>query len=414
MDLLIRNAKLRGAAGPRDVGIENGRISTVEEHWKGRADSELDARGGLLVPGFVNIHCHLDKCLTNSWAAIWEETSSGSLQAIPSATKVKEGFTEVDIVERASRALTSSVIAGTTAVRAFADVDTVGGLLAVRSLLRVKEKFEGALDVQVVAFPQEGLIRDEGAEELLEKSMELGADVVGAMPWYERNGEDAREHTDMVFRIARKYGKDIHALVDDNTDPSSKNLEYLLGKSIKESYQGRVAASHCRGALDSPDEAYAKKVVAMAKTVGLTVVENPHISLFMYGRTDGHPVRRGVTRVKEFLEAGVNVAVAQDDIDDPYYPFGRGDMLELAFVMCHAAHLGSPQELESAFDMVTYNPAKGMGLSHYGLRKGDFADIVLLGATGVHDALRLQPDRIAVLKRGKVVAETEARRSTHF
>jgi cytosine deaminase len=414
MDFLIRNARLRRKAGLWDVGIENGRISSVEGHSRRRASSELDARGGLLSPGFVNIHCHLDKCLTNSWAGIWESTRTGSPQAIPSATKVKERFTEDDIVERASRALTSSVIGGTTAVRAFADVDMVGGLLAVRSLLRVKEKFRGVLDLQVVAFPQEGLVRDRGAEELLEKSMELGADVVGGMPWYEKNGGDSARHTDTVFRIAKKYGRDVHTLIDDNTDPSSKNLEYLLRKSVKEGFQGRVAASHCRGALDSPDDVYAKGIVEMARTVGLTVVENSHISLFMYGRTDGHPVRRGVTRVKEFLEAGVNVAVAQDDIDDPYYPFGRGDMLELAFVMCHAAHLGSPGEMESAFDMITYNPARGMGLTHYGIRKGDYADLVLLDAGGVHDALRLQPDRIAVFKRGKVVAETNARRVAHF
>jgi len=414
VDLLIRNAKVRGTDAPRDVGIENGMISSVEEHSKGGAASELDAQGRLLIPGFVDIHCHLDKCLTNSWAKVWQESSIGAPQAIPSATKVKESFTEADIVDRASRAVASSVLAGTTAVRAFADVDTVGGLLAVKSLLRVKEKFRGAVDVQVVAFPQEGLIRDKGAEELLEKSMELGADVVGGMPWYEKNGEDAVRHTDTVFRIAKKYGKDVHALIDDNTDASSKNLEYLLKKSVKEGYTGRVAASHCRGALDSSDDAYARKIVDLARMAGLTVVENSHISLFMYGRTGGHPVRRGVTRVREFLEAGVNVAVAQDDIDDPYYPFGRGDMLELAFVMCHAAHLGSPAELESALDMVTYNPAKGMGLNHYGLRRGDYADLVLLDARDAHDALRLQPDRIVVLKRGKVVAETSSRRITRF
>jgi len=414
LDLIIRSASLRGVKGTRDVGVGRGRIEAIEEHLKEMGGEEIEAGGRLLSPGFVNIHCHLDKCLTSSWADVWEATKTGSPEAIPSATRLKERFTEDDIVNRASRALTSSVIAGTTAVRAFADVDTVGGLLAVKSLLRVKEKFRDVLDVQVVAFPQEGLLRDEGAEELLEKSMELGADVVGGMPWYERDGDAATRHTDIIFNIAKKYDKDIHTLIDDNTNPSSRNVEYLLQSSIREGYRGRVAASHCRGALDSPDDAYAKKIVGLAKEAGLTVVENSHISLFMYGRTDGHPVRRGVTRVKEFLEAGVNVAVAQDDIDDPYYPFGRGDMLELAFVMCHAAHLGSPPELESAFDMVTHNAARGMGLEHYGARVGDYADLVLLDAGGVRDALRLQPDRLAVVKRGMVVAETRAERVTRF
>ena len=414
MDLVVRGATLRGKKSRFDVGVQQGRIAVIEEHLKEKAEKEVEAGGRLLTPGFVNIHCHLDKCLTGSWADVWKATKIGSPQAIPSATRVKEQFTESDIVDRASRALTSSVIEGTTAVRAFADVDTTGGLLAVKSMLRVREKFKDALDVQVVAFPQEGLLRDEGAEELLEKSMELGADVVGGIPWYEKDGDAAAKHTDIVFDIAKKYDKDIHTLIDDNTDPSSRNLEYLLRKSVREGYGGRVAASHCRGALDSPDDTYAKRIVRMSKEAGLTVVENSHISLFMYGRTDGHPVRRGVTRVREFLEAGVNVAVAQDDIDDPYYPFGRGDMLELAFVMCHAAHLGAPRELESAFDMITYNAAKGMRMKRYGVTVGDYADLVLLDAGGVRDALRLQPDRLSVIKRGKVVAETRAERVTYF
>jgi len=414
LDLVVRGATLRGKKSRFDVGVQQGRIAVIEEHLKEKAEKEVEAGGRLLTPGFVNIHCHLDKCLTGSWADVWKATKIGSPQAIPSATRVKEQFTESDIVDRASRALTSSVIEGTTAVRAFADVDTTGGLLAVKSMLRVREKFKDALDVQVVAFPQEGLLRDEGAEELLEKSMELGADVVGGIAWYEKDGDAAAKHTDIVFDIAKKYDKDIHTLIDDNTDPSSRNLEYLLRKSIREGYGGRVAASHCRGALDSPDDTYAKRIVRMSKEAGLTVVENSHISLFMYGRTDGHPVRRGVTRVREFLEAGVNVAVAQDDIDDPYYPFGRGDMLELAFVMCHAAHLGAPRELESAFDMITYNAAKGMRMKRYGVTVGDYADLVLLDAGGVRDALRLQPDRLSVIKRGKVVAETRAERVTYF
>jgi len=414
LDLVVRGASLRGVKGLRDVGVERGRITAIEERLKEKAEEEVDAGGRFLTPGFVNIHCHLDKCLTSSWADVWERTRIGSPQAIPSATRVKEQFTESDIVDRATRALTPSVIAGTTAVRAFADVDTTGGLLAVKSLLRVKERFRDVLDMQVVAFPQEGLLRDVGAEELLERSMELGADVVGGIPWYEKDSDAAARHTDIIFNIAKKHDKDIHTLIDDNTDPSSKNLEYFLQKTIREGYRGRVAASHCRGALDSPDDAYARGIVGLAKEADLTVVENSHISLFMYGRTDGHPVRRGVTRVREFLEAGVNVAVAQDDIDDPYYPFGRGDMLELAFVMCHAAHLGSPRELESAFDMVTYSAAKGMRMEHYGVRVGDCADLVLLDAGSVRDALRLQPDRLAVIKRGRIVAETRAERITHF
>ncbi len=414
MDLLIRNSRLRGRDRPLDVGVEDGRIVAVGEKVTGGAQRELDAAGRLLTPGFVNIHLHLDKCLTGAWARVWQGAGAGSPSAIPAATKVKENFTEADIIDRATRALTSSVIAGTTAVRAFADVDTVGGLLSVKSLLKLREKFRDVLDLQIVAFPQEGILRDRGTEELLEKSMELGADVVGGIPWYENGPQSAARHTDKVFEIARKHGKAVHALIDDNSDPNSRNIEYFLQKAIGEGFRGRVAASHCRGGLDSPDEPYARRVVGLAREAGLTVVENSHVSLLMYGRADGHPVRRGVTRVREFMAGGVNVAVGQDDIDDPYYPFGRGDMLELAFMMCHAAHLGAPGELESSFDMVTYNPAKGMGLSGYGLDVGDRADLVLLDAADVHEALRLQPDRVAVVKGGRVVAETKSERQLHL
>ena len=407
---MIKQARLRGIEALCDVGIQDGDISAVGDHIGGGATEEIDAGGRLLTPGFVNIHCHLDKCLTGAWAEVWTSSINGSPQAIPAATKVKERFTEADIVERASRALKSSVLAGTTAIRAFADVDTVGGLLSVRGLLKVKEDFRDALDLQVVAFPQEGIIRDEGTKELLEKSVELGADVVGAIPWYERSTEAASKHTDFAFEIAKKYGRDIHALIDDNSDPNSKNVEYLLAKTIKEGFQGRVSASHCRGALDSPDEGYARRIVSMAREARATVVENSHVSLFMYGRTDGHPVRRGVTRVKEFLEGGVNVAIGQDDIDDPYYPFGRGDMVELAFVMCHAAHLGTPSEMEAAIDMISYNPAKGMRLQGYGMKIGDKADLVLLDSKSIHETLRLQPERLAVIKRGRMVAESKVSR----
>ena len=395
---------------PLDVGIEGGRIEEVAPAIRAHASREIEAKGRLLTPGFANIHCHLDKCLTGAWAKVWEASRAGSPQAIPSATATKKTFTTADIVERATRALDGSLVAGTTAVRAFADVDTTGGLMAVKSLLKVKEKYGGIIDVQVVAFPQEGIIRDEGTEELLEKSVELGADVVGGIPWYERDADSAKKHTDIVFDLARKYGKDIHALIDDNSDPTSRHIEYLLTKAVKEGFRGRVAASHCRGGLDSDDEAYARRIYALAKEAGATIVENSHVSLFMYGRSDPHPVRRGVTRVREFMRAGVNVAIGQDDIDDPYYPFGRGDMVELAFVMCHAAHLGTEDEIESSFDMITYNPARGMRLQGYGVKEGDRADLVLLDAKDVREALRLQPDKVAVIKGGRVVAETTAER----
>ena len=404
MDLVVRNASLRGLNGTHDISINGGNISQISKRAKGEFDQEIDAAGGLVTPGFVNIHCHLDKCLSHAWMKTERGKNAGSPDVIPSATEVKKKFTREDVIRRASAALDSSILSGTTAIRAFADVDTTGGLLAVRSLMEVKKRYAGAIDIEVVAFPQEGIIRDPGSEELLHKSMELGADVVGGMPWYESRPDESKKHTDIVFRIAKQYGKSIHMLVDDNTDPSSRNILYLLEKTIREGHQGRVAASHCRGALDSPDDAYARKIVRLAKRAGLTVVENAHVSLFMYGRTDPHPVRRGVTRVREFMKEGVDVAIGQDDIDDPYYPLGRGDMLELAWMMVHAAQLTTPQELDAAFDMITYNGARGMGIRGYGISEGSRADLVVLDAPSVHEALRRQAPRTHVIKGGRVVA----------
>jgi cytosine/creatinine deaminase len=407
MDLVIRNASLRLAKGRRDIAVDGGKVSAVSSRVRGNADREIDAGGRLVTPGFVNIHCHLDKCLTHAWMVTERGENAGSPDVIPAATGVKKEFTRADTVRRASEAVESSILSGTTAIRAFADVDSTGGLLAVRSLVELKKLYSRAIDIEVVAFPQEGIVREKGTEELLHRALELGADVVGGIPWYERSADDAQRHTDIVFEIARSHGKMIHMLVDDTSDPDARNVLYLIQKTIKEGYNGKVAASHCRGALDSPDDAYAKKIVRLARRAGLTVVENSHVSLFMYGRKDTHPVRRGVTRVKEFLKGGVNVAIGQDDIDDPYYPFGRGDMLELAWTMAHAAHLSTPRELEAAYEMITYNGARGMGLDGYGVAAGTKADLIVLDARSVHDALRTQAPRTHVIKGGRVVGTTE-------
>ncbi len=414
MDIIIRRARLRNRKGTWDVAIEHGKISDVRTRVPGSAQREFEANGRLLTTGYANIHCHLDKCLTGAWADVGAGSNVGAPDVIPKATSVKKKFTQDDIISRASDAVKSSILAGTTAIRAFADVDTVGGLLSLKSLLRVKAIFKGAVEIQVVAFPQEGILRDPGTEELLQKAVELGADVVGGIPWYEGKREASKRHTDIVFEIAKLHNKDIHMLIDDTSDPNAKNIEYMLSKTIEEGFRGRVAASHCRGALDSPDEGYAGRIVRMAKEAGATVVENSHVSLFMYGRTDQHPVRRGVTRIREFLGGGVNVAVGQDDIDDPYYPFGRGDMLELALIMAHAAQLSTSAELEQAYDMISTNPARGMRLRSYGLDVGDDANLVLLNSSTVHEALRMQPERLAVIRRGRVVAETKAERTLHL
>jgi cytosine/creatinine deaminase len=413
LKLLVRNARLRDSNTTHDLVVEDGRIAKLGKSLSEAADNVIDAEGNLLTPPFVDIHLHLDKCLTGEWIRTATDATAGSLEVIPAAAAVKKRFTEEDILKRAGQAIETSVGRGCTAIRSFVDVDTIGGLTALRALIRAKSDYSKLVDLQITAFPQEGILRDEGAEELLYKAMEIGADVVGGIPWYEITEEDSKRHIDIVFEIAKRFDKDIHMLVDDTEDPSSRNIEFLLAKTLKENYLGRVSATHCRGALESPNDSYAKKVIALAKKTGTTIVENPHISLMMYGRNDKFPIRRGITRVREFLKAGVNVAIGQDDIDDPYYPFGKGDMLELAYFMCHSAFLGSTAEMESAYDMVTYNGAKAMHLENYGVKAGCSADFIILDANDVHEALQMQAERLFVVRRGKVVAENRVRRKLH-
>jgi cytosine deaminase len=409
LDLVIRNAKLRSGK-TQDIGVAEGRIVEIKERIKEKGSEEIDAQEKLTTSSFVNPHVHLDKCLTGEWTRTAAQHQTGTLDILPLAAEIKRRFTEEDIQRRALSAIKTGLLYGTTAIRTFADVDTIGELMAVKSLLKVKERVKGIVDLQVVAFPQEGIIRDAGTEDLMHKAMELGADVVGGIPWYEYIAEDSKKHIDIAFEIAKQYNKDIHMLIDDTDDPDSKNIEYLAYKAFNEGWIGRVSASHCRGALETPNDIYGKKVVDLAKRAEMSIVDNSHIGLLLYGRQDKYPIRRGTTRVKEFLRAGVNVTIGQDDMDDPYYPFGKNDMLELGYFMIHSAHFGVPTEIETAYDMITSNAARALRLRNYGLALRKNADLVILNATNVHDAFKMQAERIHVIKNGKVVAKTQSRR----
>jgi cytosine/creatinine deaminase len=393
------------------VAIEGEAIAAVEESIEGGADHELDGQGCLLSPGFVNIHVHLDKCMLGE---VMRPNESQTLQeAIEITWDHKRSYTVEEIADRASPVVDQGIVNGTTAVRAFADVDTIGGTTPVEGLLELKRRFERETTFEVVAFPQEGIIRDPGCEKLMEECMELGADVVGGLPWYERTDRHMWEHIDFCFELARRTGKDIHMLVDDTDDPNSRSLEYLALRTLAEGYGGRVVASHC-GALGAYDHTYAEKVIGMVREAGVTISSNTQISLVMDGHNDRGLVRRGITRVGELLEAGVNVVSAQDDVNDPYYPFGKPDQLEVGQYTAHVAHLTYPSHLETVFDMITANAARAMRLEGYGLEPGNRADLVLIEARSAHEAMRLIPPRRAVLYGGRLVAESSSENRRHW
>jgi cytosine/creatinine deaminase len=403
VDLVVRRARRRGTSTPCDIAIDRGAIVAVEASVPARGAHEIDAAGRLVTPPLVNPHVHLDKARLGD---VMRPNRSQTLQeAIEITWDFKRAYTEEDLVERAGAVIEMGVREGTLAVRAFADVGSVGGLVPVRGLIAARERYRHLAKVEIVAFPQEGILRDPGAEALLREAMALGADVAGGLPWYEVTDEDARRHIDIVFAIAREHDADIHMLVDDTDDANSRSLEYLAVKTQREGYGGRVSASHC-GALAAYNQTYAAKVIGLVREAGVSIVSNPHISLVLAGRRDAEPVRRGITRVRELVAAGVNVASGQDDVNDPYYPFGRSSQLEVALFMAHTAHLTYPGELETVFDMVTVNAARAMRLPRYGLAPGNAGDLLVWDATTVKEALTLQRPPAYVIRTGAVVARS--------
>jgi cytosine deaminase len=410
MDLVIRNARLRGRADLVDVALDGSRIEAVGPHLPPAARA-IDVEGRLVSPGFVNLHLHADKSLLGE---VMRPNLSGTLpEAIEITNEFKRGYDPEEVARRAGRVLEAGVQNGTTFFRLFADVGTIGGLRAAQGLLLARERFSDLCRIQVVAFPQEGILRDPGAAELLDEAIRQGCDVVGGLPWYEYTDADAREHIDICFELARRHDRDVHMLADDTDDPNSRSLEHLAWKTMREGWQGRVTASHC-GAMAAYNDVYAAKVIDMVATAGITISVNAHINLVCSARLDREPRRRGIARVKELLARGVNVVSSQDDVNDPYYPFGKPDQLEVALLMAHTAQLTLPQELEQVFDMVTVNAARAARLDDYGLAPGRRADLVVVDAPSVHEALRTQPPRRHVFHGGHEVARaalvTELRR----
>lgn len=408
MSLALANATVRGHDGPVDVIIEGQSIAAVGPGEASRADDVIDVQGHTVLPGFVDPHVHLDKCLLGE---VMRPNESGTLQeAIEITNEFKRNYDPEEIAERATRVIEEAVRNGTTRIRVFVDVGTIGGLRPFEGLMLTKERVAGLADIEIVAFPQEGIVRDPGASDLLGDALEAGADVVGGLPWYEFTDADMREHIDTCFDLAQRFGRPIHMLVDDTDDPNSRSLEYLAVKTIRSEVPGPVSASHC-GALAAYDDTYAAKVIDMVRQADVNIVSNAHISLMLAGRGDHQPVRRGITRVRELLAAGVNVASGQDDVHDPYYPFGKPDQLEVALFMSHAAHLSLPNELETVLDMVTVNAARVLGVDRYGVAAGNPADLVVVEGTSTVDLIRHRPPRRFVFKAGRLVAEAKVERA---
>jgi cytosine deaminase len=410
IDLLIRGVRRRSDAEAIDIAIDGGRIARIGVLGDLPAAATIDGEGSLVLPGLVNAHQHLDKTLLADELRPQRWGGMGALRAVNRAHRAT--YTEDDILVRASRVVEMALANGTTVIRAFTDVEPVIATLGVRALSRLRERYAGEVTIQVAAFPQETLYVGPDGERLMRQAMDDGADVVGGLPSGEATGARMRRHVDFCLELARARGADVHMLLDDSDDPAQRSLEYLALRTIECGWEGRVTAGHA-GALSAYDHPHAEDVIARVRDAGISVCVNAHISLALQGRSDRGPIRRGTTRVAELLAAGVNVLAAQDDVDDPYYPLGRADQLEVAQYAAHVCHLAWPAELETVMDMVSVNAARALRLDAYGIEVGHPADLVVVGAPTVHETLRTLPPRRYVISGGRVLSEQTLTRVRH-
>ncbi len=296
-----------------------------------------------------------------------------------------------------------AVANGTLWMRNNVDIDQIAKVRLLDAICEACNKFTGVIDVQVIAFPQLGLARNPEAVDLMWQAMARGATVVGGMPHGERDMDDAARHIEIAFEIAKAHDADIDMHVDETDDPYWHTLELLADKTIEAGYQGRVTAGHCC-AMAAWDDALAARVIEKVQRAGVNICTNAPVNLLLQGRGDRQPIRRGIARVRELLDAGVNVTCGQDDMMNMFYPFGHMDMLEVANFVAHVAHLSSPAHIQAAFDMPRYRAARVLRLPDYGLRLGAAANLVLIPASSATEALARQPIRPYVIRQGVIVA----------
>ena len=408
-DILIKNVRPWGRGEPYDLAIDDGCF--VEARKNQRAHKTLDARGAMAIPSFVEPHIHLDKALINRDV---RQNMTGTLsEAIEIIWERKRGYTIEDIVTRASEVIDLAIQNGTTRLRTHADVDTIGGLKPVQGLIAARDRYKGLIDIQIVAFPQEGILKNSGTEKLLEEALALGADAIGGMPFNENSPMDSWRHIEIAFALARKFNVPVDMHVDETDDPGARTLEMLADQTIASGWQGRVSAGHTC-ALAAYPQSYATTVIRKVKEANITMITLPVTNLVLQGRLDPEPRRRGITRVKELLQAGVNVAFGQDCVRDTFYPFGRADLLEVATVSAHAAQMTLPHEIEAIFDMCTCNAARACHFTDYDFTLGTPADVVVLDAHTPTEAIVMHADCLFVIKGGRLLAETKTARTRHW
>ncbi|MHA7851732.1 amidohydrolase family protein [Roseovarius sp.] len=398
-DLIVRGGTLADGR-IADIGITGDIIAAVEDLSSAEARTVIEAAGDLVAPPFVDPHFHLDATLSYGLPRI--NASGTLLEGIGLWGELKQIVTQDEMIERALAYCDWAVSQGLLAIRSH--VDTCDDrLLGVEAMLEVRERVRPYLDLQLVAFPQDGLYRDPTARENTIRALDMGLDVVGGIPHFERTMADGAASLRELCEIAAARGLMVDIHCDESDDPLSRHIEALVFETQRLGLQGRVAGSHLTS-MHSMDNYYVSKLLPLMAEAQVAAISNPLINIVLQGRHDTYPKRRGLTRVREMQAHGITVGWGQDCVLDPWYSLGTADMLDVAFMGMHVAQMTSPEEMARSFDMVTTQNARIMGLDGYGIAPGKTASLVVLDAGNPIEALRLRPARLAVISKGKVVS----------
>jgi cytosine/creatinine deaminase len=404
-DLILRNANLPDGRTGVDIAIQSGKIAAAEPRIVATARAEIDCTGRLVTPPFIDPHFHMDATLSLGLPRM--NRSGTLLEGIALWGELRPTLTREALVERALRYCDLAVTQGLLAIRTHVDTSDPR-LVTVEAMLEVKDRVKDYLTLQTVAFPQDGYYRAKDGVKSLERALDMGVDIVGGIPHFERTMEDGRLSVQALCRIAADRGLPVDMHCDETDDPLSRHVETLAAETIRFGLQGRVAGSHLTS-MHSMDNYYASKLIPLIAESGMNVIPNPLINIMLQGRHDSYPKRRGMTRVREMMAAGINVSFGHDCVMDPWYSMGSGDMLEVGHMAVHVAQMASVEDKAAIFGALTVNSARTMGLQGYGLEVGCNADLVVLQARDPAEALRLKAVKLQVIKAGRVIARTPPR-----
>ena len=404
-DLIIRNANLPDGRKRIDIAVKDGKIAAIEASIAAEAKEEIDATDRLVSPPFVDPHFHMDATLSLGLPRM--NISGTLLEGIALWGELRPIVTKEELVDRALRYCDLAVTQGLLFIRSHVDTSDPK-LVTAEALLEVKDRVKPYIDLQLVAFPQDGYYRAKDGVASLSRALDMGVDIVGGIPHFERTMDEGRASVEALCRIAADRGLPVDMHCDETDDPMSRHIETLAAETIRFGLQGRVAGSHLTS-MHSMDNYYVSKLIPLMAEARINVIPNPLINIMLQGRHDTYPKRRGMTRVRELMDAGLNVSFGHDCVMDPWYSMGSGDMLEVGHMAIHVAQMAGIEDKKKIFDALTVNSAKALGLEGYGLEKGCNADFVVLQAVDTLEALRLKPNRLAVIKRGKIIARSAPR-----